>query len=72
MRFGSESIEAAQELHKLGTIYFNGQMRKEAEKFLNKSLAINRKISHLSKAEFVKTEAMLLALKTFASVKSRD
>jgi len=70
MRFGSESVEAAQELHKLGTLYFNCQMRPEAEKFLNKSLDINKKMSTLSKAEIVKAEAMLLALKTFASVKT--
>ena len=69
MRFGSESVEALQEMFKLATIYFNGGMKQEAAKYLKKTLEINKKTSVLDKSEAMRAEAMLLTLESFFAAK---
>ena len=64
MRFGPKSVEAAQEMFKLGTLYFNSKMIREADKFLSKALEIHRELSFLDPDEHVKAHAMRLTIKS--------
>ena len=65
MRYGSESIEAAHEMFKLATLYFNCEKTSEAEKLISKYLKLQRKLSTVDMEEVMKAEAMLLAIKTY-------
>ncbi|XP_076802466.1 protein-lysine N-methyltransferase SMYD4-like [Clavelina lepadiformis] len=65
MRFGTMSMEAARESFKVATLYFNANMPGEAKVFLNKTIAVYKKILPDNSEEIRKAEQMLATLKAY-------